>query len=92
MFNALKTLLSDVADHIPVWQVFGALGAAGVLWVVRQRALAKLVVVVAFFAWLMSYAADSLNLRAGLSDNAWQLAVVGASLVVIFGLWLRFIR
>jgi len=92
VIGALEQLLSDISAHIPRWQLYGALAAAVGLWIFRQYALAKLVIVVAFFAWLMAYAVDNMDLAAGVGANAWQLAILVGSIVIVIAMWVHFVR
>jgi hypothetical protein len=88
----LKGLVLEFWEWVPKWEFYGALGLTAVLWLVRQYALSRLVLIVAAVAWVAGFAISRSDVAAGLGPTVLHFAMLvgGGAAVALF--WFLFLR
>ncbi len=78
--------------RIPWWKFYAPLAAAFVLWVVRQFALSRLVLMVALVAWVVGFTVSRTDMAQGFGAQALNFAVLGGGALAVILFWFLLIR
>ena len=90
--DALLEKLQVFWDWIPKWQFYGAVVLTVLLWVVRQFALSRLVLMVALVAWVIGFTISRTDMAQGFGAHALNFAVLGGGALAVILFWFLLIR
>lgn len=90
--DLLRQRLSEFWEWVPKWQFYGVLGLAVALWVVRQYALSRVVLVVAGVAWFVGFVVQGTDMGKGLGANVLNFAMLSGGVVAVVLAWYFFVR
>jgi hypothetical protein len=88
----LKGLAREFWLWVPKWQFYGALGLTAVLWLVRQYALSRLVLIVAAVAWAVGFTISRTNVAAGVGPAVLHFAMLAGASAAVALFWFLFLR
>jgi hypothetical protein len=90
--DILKELAQQFWSWLPKSQLYGALGLAVVLWLVRQYTLSRFVLVVAVVAWVVGFAVSQSNVVAGVGPNVLYVGMLAGAGAAVAIFWFVFLR